>query len=352
MLIDNLNSEQQVDAPQYLSAQELIQSDQGGAPGTEDQVPVAEEIAGIPKDQFYNALRAEFGEDATVEALKSSRKDAGRASQLEQKIREYEANAKISPYANPAVERINNLMKEGKGIQDVAKYLELSSLDLTTMQPIEAIRRHYALNQPGIPAELIDGLIENDLGFDPSDPEAELTSAQKASLWKKQQDAVSFLKDQQLSADNPQAVQAAQEQQQIAQRNVQTWSEVIPTMKLDQKFEFQVNDQVIELQYQPSAGAVEQARQMAIATIAGNPLAFPATREQSPIIKDMIDKFLLITDAEKIKDAIFKHAYATATEEVTQRLSGNKAALNRPQPQQQQIPGQNKPATNLADYIR
>lgn len=329
-----------------MTADQLIQSLQpvGEAPteATTDQ-PV-EAIADIPADKFFAGLDTLSG--GTVkdrETFNRVIQDAGRIGDLQQRLNAMESQAKISPFATPMVERINNMQREGRSAADIAAFVQLSTLEVDKLPALDAIQRHYQMSKsgPGWTEDLIKGQIANDLGFDLDTDEADLTIRQRARLHEKHEEAVAGLKKQQVSAENPEAVQAAQVVRQRHEQTVGGWKEVIPSLAAEHKITGKVADDVeTSLNYKPSPEAISAAQAMVLQTVASNPDAFPLNKQTAEQLQGLYQQFIALTDQARRDETLFRHAYAQGMEFAMQRSSGNGSAIQRPQAQQQTIPAQ------------
>ena len=322
--------------PDFLSPQDLINSlNPSEAPVTgNDQPAVPETIGGIPRDQFLGALKEVGVEVPDVNLLKEWQSASGQVGTLQKQVQEMEARLKLDPYHSPLSRSIDTMLREGKTAADIKSFVELATLQVDQLSPVDAITRHYALSKPGYTPEQIDALIERDLGFNPKSEEA-LTALQEVTLLEKKDAALAFLKQQQVSTENPEAVAAARAQQESAQRVVETWNAVIPSLKPNFKTEFAAGENKVEFEFQPSSEALEFARKAIAQEVAANPLAYPPNTETAKALQSMMENMVIISDPQSYRNAVFQHAYAVATQEAAQRYSGNGAPLQRNNGQQQ-----------------
>lgn len=348
MNVDTNNNAAPTIEEQFLTPEQLIQPAQASeAPA--DQNQPADQTAAPAEDPFIAGLRTHFGEDASLETLKSKLEQANRLPTLEEQVRAYEAQKNISPFVNPLAERVNTMLKEGKSVGELADYFQLSAIDVSSLPATDAIRRQYALANPGVDPEIIEGMIERKLGFDPTEPDIELSRSQKAALYEMETEAKTFLKSKQISVEpNLEAVQAQQAEQAQMQRIVSTWEQTVPALEIDTTIKYPLDgDAEGSFVFQPSPEAVAMARQIMLQTITNNPSAYPPTRETAAKLQENMADFLFTIDRAKIITAVAKDAAAKATEAYMQRVSGNGAALNRPQGQRQ-----NLPTTGLPTQLR
>lgn len=329
----------------------LVQSVTGQGPAPTEPEPAAEVVAGVPVDQFTKAIsELSGGTVKDVETFKRVTQDVGQLTTLQARLQELEAKAALSPYHSPFTEKIDAMVREGRAIADVQKFVELNALDLKTLSPVDALRRQYALDRPGYTPEQLDGLIERDLGFDPT--ESDLSNKQTGILREKTDQAIAALQGMQVATENPAAIQAAREAQERAHQVVSVWQQVLPQLPVDQKISVPMAEGVTtDLTFKPSAEAVNVARESVMAMVQQNPAAFPPTEETAKALSLMFNNFVSLADQARRDEAIARDAHARATQAALQRVSGNGAALNRPAGTQQTIPNQptGKPFSFIGD---
>lgn len=115
---------------------------------------------------FETLTKEQFGyEPATVKEMIS------KLPTLQAQLQQYEAEKQISPFANPFVQKMNELFKEGATPQHVLKYAQIQSMDFEKMNPEALIRTHLQLKNSVLNAEDIELLIEDKLGSLPDKDE-------------------------------------------------------------------------------------------------------------------------------------------------------------------------------------
>lgn len=115
---------------------------------------------------FETLAKEQFGyEPAAVKEMIS------KLPTLQAQIQQYEAEKQISPYANPFVEKMNQLFKEGASPAHVLKYAQIQSMDFEKMAPEALMRTRLQLENSVLNAEDIELLIEDKLGALPDKEE-------------------------------------------------------------------------------------------------------------------------------------------------------------------------------------
>jgi len=337
---------------EFQTAEQIISSlnpseaqGQGAAPD-----PVVETIGGVTREQFLGALKEVGIEVPDVNVLKQRYEASGQVDSLRTQLQEFEAKSKISPYYSPLTESIDRMQREGKGVAEIKQFVELATLDLASLSPVEAIKRHYTLTMPGYTPNEINALIADDLGFDPAE-EGELTDLQSATLKRRQEVANIYLKQQQVQAENPEAVASARAQQETASRIVETWKNVIPTLKPNTSYEFTIGEEKIGFDFQPSSEALDIARNAVAQAISANPLGYIPNAENAKAFQEMMEGALILADLPRFRDALANHMYSVATQAAVQRHSGNGAPLNRNNGLPQVVPGAPAPTSPVGGWI-
>lgn len=191
---------------------------------------------GFDESQFNTMLKAVTGvEDykaipklkSEYEQLSSRTKSATEElAALRQKVQQYEDRLRLPVHSNEFVKRIDDFFKEQRTPQEIRRFMELHSKDVTSMQPLDALVQKMMMENPGVSELDARVLIENDyvpqpLKDDATDAERRVYERQKQLLESKLkvdgQSAKNWLEQQITSFDNPQL----QAQQKIAQQKQQ-----------------------------------------------------------------------------------------------------------------------------------
>lgn len=343
---------QDTQLPEFQTAEQIINSlnpseAQGQAAAPDAAV---ETIGGVSREQFLGALKEVGIEVPDVNVLKQRYEASGQVDSLRTQLQEFEAKSKISPYYSPLTESIDKMQREGKGVAEIKQFVELATLDLSSLSPVDAITRHYTLTKPGYTPDQINALIERDLGFDPTQ-EDELTSLQSATLKERQEVANTYLKAQQVQAENPEAVASARMQQETASRIVETWKGVIPTLKPNTSYNFTIGEEQIGFDFQPSSEALDIARNAVAQAISANPLGYIPNAENAKALQEMMEGALILADLPRFREALANHMHDVATKAAVQRYSGNGAPLNRNNGLPQVVPGAPAPTSPVGGWI-
>jgi len=115
---------------------------------------------------FETLAKEQFGYEPT-----EVKEMISRLPTLQAQIQQYEAEKQISPYANPFVEKMNSLFKEGASPAHVLKYAQIQSMDFDKMNPESLMRTRLQLENSVLNSEDIEMLIEDKLGVLPDKEE-------------------------------------------------------------------------------------------------------------------------------------------------------------------------------------
>lgn len=326
--------------PPVMSAADILSSlaPQAAEAAPEGGDAAPQLVGGVPVDQFLGAAKEVFGDVDSIDALKGRFQEAGRLPELQAELARLQAQVAVDPFHSPLSRTFDQKLKEGLTGEALRSFVELSLLNVDELSPVDAIRRHYTLSKPGFTPDEINALIQRDLGFDPSETD-ELSAMQTAQLKEKRGEAVAFLKQQQVPTENPEAVAAARQRQELVDRNMNVWKDVLPQLTPNTKMQFSIGEDAFEFAYQPSKEALDAARGMLQAAIQANPLAFEPNKGTAEKLQADMRAFLILADYENFSKALFNHAFSLATQQQAQRYSGNAAVIDRAVGQQQKTPG-------------
>lgn len=329
-----------LDQAPLMSADQILQSMSPGEAPVADPAPPPV-FGGIPAEQFLGAAKEFFGaEFQSPEELRQRFQSAGQLPELQTKLQEMQSQLNQPKYYSPLSEAFDQKIREGVDPNTLKQFVELSLLEVDKLEPVDAIRRHYALTKPGFTQEERDALIARELGFDPTGEHDQLSALDTATLKERSSAAIEYLKQQQVSANNPAAVEAARQQQQLAANYTQVWNDVIPKLKPNTAFQFSVGEEKVGFEYQPSGEALEIARRAVQQEIQRNPLAYQPSQQNAEGLQKMMEQAVFLADLPRMLEALANHAYAEATKAAVARYSSNGAPINRQVGEPQIVPGQ------------
>lgn len=155
---------------------------------------------------------------------------------------------------SPLAIKINELA--AKGIEEVAKFVDIQRLDVDSMTPIDALRAKTRMEHPDLSAEEVDGLLEEKGYINPVD---ELTPGQMAKLKVDSKDAKAYLSSLKVDlAQLSQPVVQAEDPTVAAQRAAthQAWDTLAAASAGADTVQVKVGDAVEQLSVSKEAMAV------------------------------------------------------------------------------------------------
>jgi hypothetical protein len=338
---------QVTDVDQIVAA---ITAPQGGS----EQAPEAPQVFGeVPADKFHAALKAAAGIDS-LDDVRAGIEARSKLADYQTKLQEYEAKQAVSPFANPLIEKLNTVARNGADLNQIERLIQLNKVDVANVVDVDAIKLAKGLEKPNYTAEELDVLIERELGFSPEDYD-ETNPAHRVAMRELADKARQAIQNERVSLENPEAIAKAAEAQRQQAVIVDGWAtKVLPAMANDISIPFSMQDENQGIDYnfdfKPSKDQVNQAMQAAVATIQANPSAFPLQMEKVEDVRHLIKSFLLMFHGEDIMKSMARDAYAKATLALQQKVAGpppNRPVANIPPMQTQRKGAGNIPADAL-----
>jgi hypothetical protein len=108
---------------------------------------------------------------------------------------------------NPRAKKLHDLSANGATDQDIERWLSMQSLKVDSMSDVEKMTRHIEATQPRMSKADIENFIADEYGDDLES----LTGKAKSSFLKAVTEAESYLREQIVSAENPEAVKRAEQ---------------------------------------------------------------------------------------------------------------------------------------------
>jgi hypothetical protein len=289
------------------------------------QTEMPSAFADVPIDKFQQALKEAVGVES-LDDVKLAMNAQTKLSEYEQRLKEYEAKQAVSPFANPLIEKINQVARNGADLNQIERLIYLNKIDTSQVGDFDAIKIAKGIEKPSYNTEEIDVLIERELGFSP-DSYDETNPAHRVAVRELAEKARTSIQNERVSIENPEAVARAQEAQRQREAIVDGWAnKVLPVVANDIKVPFAMKDENQGIDYQfefnPSKDQLNQAMQATIATIQANPTAFPLQMDQVDNVKHLVKSFLLMMHGEDIMTSMARDAYAKATLALQQKVAG------------------------------
>lgn len=157
----------------------------------------------------------------------------------EARAKELEAKTKVSPYANDFSRTIDEMVREGAEPGEIARFVEIQSLNPQEMSDELAIKQMLKLQTPGATDSEIDAYYKQKYGIDQLEEGEQLNSA---TLFQIKQDATNArnqIKEKKVEVSRVDAVEQRKQMEQRMERLTQNWTEFNEKYLLsDQKITF------------------------------------------------------------------------------------------------------------------
>jgi len=260
---------------EILSADQLLQTLN---PEGQAANPYPEKIGELDRATFETLLsEATGGRFKALGELDQMLPFRDKFAEASTKLQELEARQKISPFHDPAVSQINQMIGEGRSWDDVAKFIELSRKDVNSISNIEAIALNYELTH-GLTREQALEYAHEELGIEIGSDTSLLGQGAQAKLKIKGDEARAQISQKQLQlTSNPMSQQAEQARQQ-AEQAVSVWRDVLPAVPviLSTALVDQERDIDYSFEYKPSQEIINRAKEEVLNLIAYSPGEYPS----------------------------------------------------------------------------
>lgn len=290
-----------------------------GAQQPTQNVPNTEGVA-VQEQQTAptEALYAGISESALLTALKERTggkiQDFSMLEQLDelptlrQRATELEDKAKLSPFANPIVEKLNELYNANVDNNTVQMFLEAQTLNIDGLSDKEKYVEYVVRSLPNLTKATAAEYYDEKFG-----EEEDMTSTQKIEKARELMQATAFLKEQKLAAENPEAIRKQTEQREIYERNRAQWQQQVRNVsnqvksigaaykEADNEFSFGVTvaPQEIEALLPHVLKAVEQ---------------MPLNQDTAEMAKSILEGYWLMANKDKALQTVHRDGYAKGYE--------------------------------------
>lgn len=198
----------------------------------------------------------------------------------------------VKPFANPFVEKVNELFKSGKDQNQINRFLFLHSQNVEAMEPSQAVQLKLKMENPTFDDEDVRTQMEEQFGAlpDPADEGyKKALDRMTAKMKVAGKEAKEWLKSQMAGFDDPSALEQRQQQaqQQEAYRNA--WSQVAGSIvtqdDLQLKFEMEGKEIGGQYAFAYNPKMTEQQQQQVAKMVSEYAVANNLPLEQSSIPK-------------------------------------------------------------------
>ena len=339
-----------------------------GTPPAAPQLP-----EGFKAEEFNKQLKAVTGFEsydqipkirADYDALKGEYdKLTGQFGQTKARMSELEAKSQIKPFANPFVEKVNELFSNGRSQGEINKFLFLHSQDIDGMDFGKAVQLKMQLENPSFDEDDIHHRMEEQFGAIPDEGDEnydKIAGKVMAKLKAEGKQAKDWLKSQMASFDDPQAAKSREEinTRQTAYR--EAWSQVagavaIPKNPDELKLAYQMQDDKIggeyKFEYTPKLTddqGKQIAKMVADFAVQNN---MPLDETSLPALRDYRQAIIRTMFHEEFTKHMLMDAFASFQQYFVQRYSAPGAMQRGSQPPTHAAPAQKPPYKPVNGFL-
>lgn len=248
-------------------------------------------------------------------------------AQLRTKLSEYEAKSQLSPFASDLVKEINRLASTGASPTEISRFIEIQSLEVSSMDDDTAIKTAWKLENPALNDKEIDAMFRKKFSADEDDEDAMmLASAERktAALGAKAK-----LTEKKVSSVPESARQAELQQARIEQAQA-AWGPITGALGNEIDFTTDVDGAQVSYKYSIPEPLLAGYRQKAAAWAAQ--MDIPLNEQGAAQVRKFIEICAWGEKGDEIKDAIVKNAYQAAVKAVKAQEAGAPAATPSMEP--------------------
>lgn len=248
-------------------------------------------------------------------------------AQLKTKLAEYEAKSNLSPFASDLVKEINKLASTGASTAEISRFIELQSMDVSSMDDDTAIKTAWKLENPALNDKEIDAMFRKKFAADEDDEDATvLASAERktAALG-----ARAKLTEKKVSSV-PESVRQAELQQARVEQAVATWGNITNSLSSEIDFTTDIDGVAVPYKYSIPETLLAGYRQKAAQWAAQNDI--PLTEQGAAQVNKFIEICVWGEKGNEIREAIVRNAYQAAAKAVKAQEAGAPAATPSVEP--------------------
>jgi hypothetical protein len=191
------------------------------------EAPQAPDL-GIEPDALNEAL-SKFTDGAladynSIPDLLSAR---SQNQELTKRITDFEAQSQISPFADPMVERINALAKDGASKEHILEFMKFQNIDVETLDGESAIKQQMRFQNPGLSSAHIDALYADKFPSLDEDDDASAKILQEARIVTESAKAKAYLAEQKVALNNTDSAQQREAMEKDVEVRTEQWGKYV-----------------------------------------------------------------------------------------------------------------------------
>lgn len=246
-----------------------------------------------------------------------------RRNEVESRLQEAEARLKISPYASPLSERIDKMIREGKDIDSINRFVKNQTFNPESLDTETLVREYIKEQNPNFSKDDIEAYIEMEFGYDEDDDRS--IKQRNLKLKSEALKAKKFFEEQKINLDSWTKEQQAKmsEQQQAQKRTQEAWGDVVDKLVVPSLTKMPIsiesNDFKYNLEFPVDENVVAQVRNLISQQNLSN---VPLNQDGLKQVQDLARNLTFIQNRDAILESIARDAYAKGRKAAMDETSG------------------------------
>ena len=228
-------------------------------------------------------------------------------------------------FANPLIEKLNELAANGAKADDFATYVRLSHLDLTTLSHADAIRMKLQFDPVGYTPAQIDSIMEEEYGLAPGTDFESLSPGSQAKLQQARYNAVQDLQTRKVSYE-PKALVIDPNAELVKQQIIQEQAQSIAQLPAVVPFKMPANPNTGMPEYQFDYVApndiVAQVKAAVLEEVKKNPNQYSATPQGKAAAQNLYNFLLANNTQEDRMQKMASDIYAAMAQKIQAKNVG------------------------------
>lgn len=298
----------------------------------EPTTPVAEPIiapnATVPEPppaQATEPIPVSVSDDVILEVLKARTNgkitsfDAlGQLDEIEtlrNRATELEAKSQISPFANPLVEKLNQLYGANADDQTIQLFLQAQALNIDNLTEREKYAEYLVRSVKGVSKSDALEFYDDKYGSE------SLSASEKIEKAREIQQAEKFLREQKVAAENPEAIRKQAEQRELIERTRATWQQEVRNVASSfERIGGEYEQEGSKLSFAVNLSAEE--REAVLPHVLDAIKDMPVNAETRTLARNILEGYALMANRDKILQTIHRDGYAKGREEALKASAG------------------------------
>lgn len=323
--------------------------------GQQGVTPPATQAEGQTQvEEWINKLgEASNGKVKSLEDLNELLAKGEQVGTLQERLQELEGTPSTPQFADPIVERVNDMYAKGATKEEIMNFFRLQDLDVNSLPEKDLVFQYRKMQNPGLDDRYVRALMDADfkgLEADPDDPDSMPDTVIQAKFAQEVIKAKAALEDAKVQSSTPESVRNATRMEAERAQKTEHWSQLINTLiKQQSAMKFNIQDEAAKLNhsfnYNVPGEADAMLAQQAVNYMVNNNI--PLTKEGLQQASDFIKRSRFFSYGEQITESAFRDGFVKGQKAAEQSASGLEGMgtgnIEQPHSQQREsapVPGQ------------